>query len=246
MINDLTSSSNEVWKFVDDTSLSEKIMDGDISHIQDSVNEIQSWTRRNHAELNEEKCKELRIDFTRKVSSNNAFLPISINTKNIDIVDQSKVLGVILSNDLKWNKHIASVVSKASKRLHLITQLKRANLPANEIIQIYCACIRSILEYASPVFHDSLPQYLSMEIESVQKRCLKARLHDIHFWYGTLKFWYADPFFRARHSYFLSCKRHRPCLIAAPVLKMFRGPRPSLEVVSARQISGTVPKILLS
>ena len=100
MINDLTSSSNEVWKFVDDTSLSEKIMDGDISHIQDSVNEIQSWTRRSHAELNEEKCKELRIDFTRKVSSNNAFLPISINNKNIDIVDHAKVLGVILSNDL--------------------------------------------------------------------------------------------------------------------------------------------------
>ena len=99
----------------------QKIMDGDISHIQDSVNEIQSWTRRNHAELNEEKCKELRIDFTRKVSSNNAFLPISINNKSIDIVDHAKVLGVILSNDLKWNKHIASVVSKASKRLHLIT-----------------------------------------------------------------------------------------------------------------------------
>ena len=32
MINDLLSSTNEVWKFVDETSLSEKIRYGDISH----------------------------------------------------------------------------------------------------------------------------------------------------------------------------------------------------------------------
>ena len=43
--------------FVDDTSLSEKIKDGDVSRIQSSVDEIQSWTQSNLAESNEEKCK---------------------------------------------------------------------------------------------------------------------------------------------------------------------------------------------
>ena len=33
-------------------------------------------------------------------------------------------------------------------------------------------------EYASPVFHDSLPQYLSMEIESVQKRSFPDSSYD--------------------------------------------------------------------
>ena len=80
---------------------------------------------------------------------------------------------MIISNDLKWNKHIASVVMKASRRLPLITQLKRANLPNKDIVQIYCACIRHILEYAAPVYHDSLPQYPNMEIEKVQKRYLR-------------------------------------------------------------------------
>ena len=70
------------------------------------------------------------------------------------------------------------MVSKASKRLNLITQLKRANLPNKEIIQIYCACIRPMLEYAAPVYHDSLPKYLSMEIESAQKRCLRRLFPD--------------------------------------------------------------------
>jgi hypothetical protein len=57
--------------------------------------------------------------------------------------------------------------------VYLITQLKRARVPANEIIQIYCSCIRPLLEYASPVFHNSLPQYLNLDIERVQKRCIK-------------------------------------------------------------------------
>ncbi len=119
MINDLSSSTNEVWKFVDDTSLSEKIRYGDVSHIQSSVDEIQLWTGCNNAKLNEEKCKELRIDFTRKTSVVNSFTPNSINNRNIDIVDHPNILGMIISNDLKWNKHVASVVLKASRRLPL-------------------------------------------------------------------------------------------------------------------------------
>ena len=69
--------------------------------------------------------------------------------------------------------HIDNIISKASKRLHLITQLKRAQVPVKDLIQIYCACIRSTLEYASPVFHNSLPQYLSSDIERIQRRCLR-------------------------------------------------------------------------
>jgi hypothetical protein len=76
-------------------------------------------------------------------------------------------------HDCKWKMHVDNIISKASKRLSLITQLKRARVPANEIIQIHCSCIRPLLEYASPVFHNSLPQYLNLDIERVQKRCIK-------------------------------------------------------------------------
>ena len=52
-----------------------------------SVDKIQLWTGCNNAKLNEEKCKELRIDFTRKTPVVNSFTPNSINNRNIDIVD---------------------------------------------------------------------------------------------------------------------------------------------------------------
>jgi hypothetical protein len=52
-------------------------------------------------------------------------------------------------------------------------QLKRAQVPVKDLIQIYCAGIRATLEYASPVFHNTPPQYLSSDIERIQRRCLR-------------------------------------------------------------------------
>ena len=49
-------------------------------------------------------------------------------------------------------------------------QLKRAKVPDKKIVNFYTTCIRPILEYASTVFHYSLPNYLSDEMERVQKR----------------------------------------------------------------------------
>ena len=49
-------------------------------------------------------------------------------------------------------------------------QLKNSGIDHKTLIQFYCACIRSVLEYACQVFHSSLPSYLSDQIERVQKR----------------------------------------------------------------------------
>ena len=81
---------------------------------------------------------------------------------------QAKILGVNISSDLKWNHHIAEVVKKARKRLFCLSQLKRAGLGPNELVQFYRTCIRPITEYACTVFHDGLPVYLSHELEAVQ------------------------------------------------------------------------------
>ena len=50
---------------------------------------------------------------------------------------------------------------------------KKSASSCQNLIQIYCACIRSTLEYASPVFQNTLPQYLSSVIERIQRRCLR-------------------------------------------------------------------------
>jgi hypothetical protein len=45
-----------------------------------------------------------------------------------------------------------------------------SKVPEAYIVNFYCTCTRPTLEYASQVFHHSLPKYLSDDLERVQKR----------------------------------------------------------------------------
>jgi hypothetical protein len=65
------------------------------------------------------------------------------------------------------------IVKKASKRFHILRVLKRGGIPPHELILIYYALIRSVLEYCCIVWHNNLPAaYLADSIERVQKRAL--------------------------------------------------------------------------
>ena len=96
----------------------------------------------NRVQLNSEKCKELRISFTKKLSE---FHPILVNGNQLEAVRSAKLLGVIITSDLSWNEHINETVKKASKRLYFLVQLKRAKLPCRDLVLFYATCIRSIL-----------------------------------------------------------------------------------------------------
>ena len=63
-------------------------------------------------------------------------------------VSTAKVLGMNISDDLKWNTHVDAITTKAAKRLYLLKQLKRANVRTEDLIRLYCSCIRSVLDYS--------------------------------------------------------------------------------------------------
>ena len=67
--------------------------------------------------------------------------------------------------------HCDYIVKKANRRLYALRQLKKCKVPSADIVDIYCALIRSILEYASSVFA-GLPKYFACYLENVQKRAL--------------------------------------------------------------------------
>ena len=168
MINELDVPGTDLWKYVDDTTISETISKNQDSHIQDAVDTLASRATEDKFQLNETKCKEMLINFnTNNLTS---FDPVVVNGMPIDLVTSAEILGLNISNDLKWNCHIDSIIKKAKKRLYSLSQLKRSGLGTRELVQFFCTCIRPIIEYACPVFHDGLPVYLSNQLEGVQKR----------------------------------------------------------------------------
>jgi len=73
---------------------------------------------------------------------------------------------------MELSRDIDSIIKKPKKRLYSLSQLKRSGLISRELVQFFCTCICPILEYACPILHDSLPAYLSDELEVVQKRAM--------------------------------------------------------------------------
>ncbi len=96
-------------------------------------------------------------------------------------VETFKLLGVIFSSDLSWGPHVSYLLSKISKRYYLIFQLARLGVAQHDIVSIYCAIIRSILEYACAVWHSGLTITQSTDIERVQKRCLRIIYPDLSY-----------------------------------------------------------------
>ena len=133
MINDLDIPGFDLWKYVDDTTVSESVSKGQESNIQNAVDTFSTRATMNKFKFNEPKCKEFRITFSTKPSS---FDPIVINGKDIDVVPKVKVLGLTLSSNLKWNNHVDEIVKKFRKRLYCLSQLKHSGLKPPELIPV--------------------------------------------------------------------------------------------------------------
>ena len=145
MINDLSIGGVSLWKYLLDTANSETVLKNHNSKIQQYVDDLSKQVSADRFQLNEDDCKELRITFPR---SHRDFDPLGVNTKNIECVKKAKIQGVTLSSDIKWNDHVYKVIKKVHKRLHFLSQLKRAQVKSKELTTLYITCIRPVMECA--------------------------------------------------------------------------------------------------
>ena len=64
-----------------------------------------------------------------------------MNSKELEQVDSVKVLGVTISNTLKWNCHVSELIKKANKRMYFLALLKRAKVPTSDIVSFYSTSV---------------------------------------------------------------------------------------------------------
>ena len=65
------------------------------------------------------------------------------------------------------------IYKRANSRFHFSRQLKRAAVSCKDMLRIYIAVIRPVMEYAAPVWHTSLTAELVEGLKSVQKRAFR-------------------------------------------------------------------------
>ena len=152
-------------KYVDDVTMTEVISKNESSRMNFYLNELYQWSSSNHMTVNESKSKEMIITLSHSIT-----IPTMLQIERVEFF---KLLGVIVSNDLKWNRHINFICNKANSRLHFLRQLKRAAVSNDDMFHFYISVIRPVLEYAAPAWHTSLTGALSDQIEAVQKRALR-------------------------------------------------------------------------
>jgi hypothetical protein len=95
---------------------------------------------------------------------------IFICSNVIERVSSFRLLGIHIDNNLKWSSHTAYIYSKASSRLYFLKLLKRSGACIDDMLHFFKTVICSLLEYAGPVWHNSLTSEQSDRNESIQKR----------------------------------------------------------------------------
>ena len=171
MINDLRFSLSYI-KYVDDTSVASFSKNPDDTSLQSSLNDLSAWCALNSMKINTAKTKEMVIYFGKKYNLS-YIKSLECNDNVINRVDTFKLLGVFFNRDLTWSQHVDFMLKKAAKRIYFIYLLVKSGLKISDVVSVYCSVIRSVLEYASPVWHPGLTIAQSKLIEGVQKRCLK-------------------------------------------------------------------------
>ena len=104
---------------------------------------------------------------------NRDFLPkFNLKDINIEMVEEVKLLGVVIRSDLSWSSNTDFLVLKANSKLWFLRRLKNLGANFEDLKDIYIKQIRSILEFAAPVWHSSLTGEDRVRIERIQKTAM--------------------------------------------------------------------------
>jgi hypothetical protein len=170
-INDIVDNiQSQVRLFADDTSIffivDNAIESADI--LNRDLNTITSWSNKWLVSFNPRKTETMVISW--KVNKPH-YPSLVMNTQQLEDAKYHKHLGVTISDDGSWNKHIELVIDKAYSRLNIHCMLK-FRLDRLSLEKLYLSFIRPLLEYGSVVW-DPHNIYLINILENVQIEAMR-------------------------------------------------------------------------
>ena len=133
---------------------------------QEHLNKISQWTDKQEMKLNTDKTKYMLINFCKSLEFNTR---IYLNNSILEQVKQTKLLGVIISDNMTWHANTAEIVNKSQKRMIILRKLCEFKIPVKDMIQIYILYIRSLVEQSSVVWASSITQQEKMTLRESRK-----------------------------------------------------------------------------
>ena len=171
-INDLPNiiKHSKVKVFADDTKIYNSINDvNDTKCLQNTIDEMFSWTNKWLLKFNKEKCKVLHLG--KNNSKYEYFIGNEGEKIKLEETDLEKDLGIHIDPNLDFKKHIKTTAKKASFINYKI--LKNFTYrDSNILVPLFKTLVRPILEYGNSVWSNGLKKYRNM-IENVQRKFTK-------------------------------------------------------------------------
>jgi hypothetical protein len=154
--------------FADDTNLF--VSGRSVAEITQEINKelsvVAEWFQANLLSLNVKKTSYL-IFGNKNVRD--LKLNISIQNTFIEKQNETKFLGVILSDDLRWNKHVNAIVHKISKTIGIISKVRHL-LPRHSTRTLYLTLVEPYINYCNIIWAGPQPTTLLDKIMKIQKK----------------------------------------------------------------------------
>ena len=173
IIDDIES---DILIFADDTSLFANGPDPAVTAAQlnrDLV-KISEWAIKWKITFNPGKSKDLI--FSNKYLNNSP--PLILNDKFIERVNVHKHLGLYLSSSLDWSVQVREVCLKANRKLSVLRSVKLLSRPTLDLL--YKITVRSVIDYALPVYFKTMRQSEISRLENLQYRAAKIVSGALH------------------------------------------------------------------
>lgn len=162
-----TTSNSLFFKYADDLTVitwSHNVTEAE-STLKEELDNISTWCTSHYMSINANKTALLHHHGRKKPQP-----PIvHINSHRLISQDSTKLLGVTIQANLKWNKHTDTCLAKASKLIFPLLQLRRSGANENILTTFYSACCQSILAYSHPCMCN-MPASLMKKLIKLERR----------------------------------------------------------------------------
>ena len=137
------------------------------NNLQLQVEKLNTFAEENEMQINYQKTKVMLFNS----SKTNDFIPeiVGGNGDILEVEEEFKLLGVKVTNDMKWDKNTQFICAKAYSRLWMLRNLMKHGASTVDLIDVYEKQCRSVLEMAVPAWSPGLTKTNANQIERVQK-----------------------------------------------------------------------------